>query len=86
MPRMSDYLERDVKLVLDQLARLRDNPDETPERRELAAATIDRSMTDLPLTFGQAPWARSHAPLHRGHSGGDSLHQDAIYDGWDDRG
>lgn len=74
--------------ALDGLARIANDPGEAPERRAKAKAVLDRHFgTDHHLLispYESAVASRSvmGSPGRHRTSGGDGLHADAEYDGW----
>lgn len=76
-------MSRLLTATLDALARLSLDETETPARRKRAAEAVAAHIGALPNIDGSGV-ADGRGRRNLGHSGGDSLRGDAIYDGWGD--
>jgi hypothetical protein len=68
--------------AIEGFERIITDPNETPARRRKAQAAWDAAVRPSHSHGGIIPAGER---AQTGHSGGDSLHADAVYEGWGDR-
>lgn len=74
----------DIRAALDALARISLDPNETPARQLKAKQALDLHTNSLPESTSS--FIGHPMKLNRGHSGGDSMRTDSVYEGWGENG